>query len=170
MVSWPKIARPFIGHFLFNLFKTILGSALVGYGIAQLQPKHERIQDDPDPALSRDPVKKQEPNTPSSASSSSPSPYPAFLERYVTSCVMIGVGLYFSLPSLASQMLWEAAIPAITATELVQGLATDSVFGFVKSWKPETKNWPRPTLGSVSGGSKSAITAKNFAPSSDGNA
>ncbi|KAG7354574.1 hypothetical protein IV203_003930 [Nitzschia inconspicua] len=170
MVQWTKIARPFFGHFLVNLIKTILGSALVGYGIAQLNCKYDkRIKDvESDLTLSKDPIKKKEEEDLSQL----PSPYVAFLERYVSSFVMIGVGLYFSLPSLASQMLWEAAIPAITATEVAQDLATDSVFGYFKGWKPDTGTWPRPKLklGSavgVDGIGKSVVASANNFVSED---
>jgi hypothetical protein len=178
MTSWYKIARPFLGHFLLNFIKTILGSGMVGYGIAKLRfhllltssntgGQQEQQQQEQDPSTSKYPDKnanqdnqdiqnnnKEEssPTLSSSSSSSSSSSlstlspfYIAYLERYVGSFVLIGVGLYLSLPSLASQMVWETAIPAITATEVAQDLATGSVVDYIKSWKPEPGNfnyWP----------------------------
>lgn len=180
MAPWSKIARPFLGHFLVNLVKTMIGSALVGYGIAQLKLQTEdesstKKQDssntskDPDQKVDN---KQNDEDDDSAARQRPTSPYApaAFLERYISNFVMIGVGLYLVLPSLASQMLWEAAIPAITATEVAQDLATDSMFGYLKSWKPEKPNWPSvPTLGSGSSGTKAAssgaISVKNFVPS-----
>jgi hypothetical protein len=179
MPRWYKIARPFLGHFLVNLIKTILGSAMVGYGIAQLrfdlpstpstperrrrqqqqqQEEEEEEEEDraEDSSTSKYPDKNADKEINKNCnnkeesipiSSSSYSLYAALFERYVSSFVLIGVGLYFALPSLASQMLWEAAIPAITATEVAQDLATGSVFSYIKSWKPEKGNyWPmKPT-------------------------
>ena len=153
MAPWSKIARPFLGHFLVNLVKTMVGSALVGYGIAQLKLQTEdelstKNQDasntskDPDQTVDNKQNDEDDDSAARQSSSSSPFAPTTFLERYISNFVMIGVGLYLVLPSLASQMLWEAAIPAITATEVAQDLATDSMFGYLKSWKPEKPNWP----------------------------
>jgi hypothetical protein len=190
MPRWYKIARPFLGHFLVNLIKTILGSAMVGYGIAQLRfdlpstpPTPERRQQQKQQQQEQEEEEEEEEEEEDRAEDSSTSKYPdknadkeinkngnnkeesipissssyslyaALFERYVSSFVLIGVGLYFALPSLASQMLWEAAIPAITATEVAQDLATGSVFSYIKSWKPETGNyWPmKPTTTTTTG-------------------
>ena len=119
MVPWKTLLKPIMAYSLLNLVKTMLGSALVGFGIATLRDK-SRDDDDNDGGT---PPKDHFFNK--------------RLERYICSTVTIGVGIYLALPSLASQMLWESAIPALTATETAQGYATESMYSYFKSWKPE---------------------------------
>ncbi|KAL3908793.1 MAG: hypothetical protein SGARI_002905, partial [Bacillariaceae sp.] len=130
------------GYFLLNLVKTIFGSALLGYGVATLRNKASDTEGNDDGGGGASNGKERKNTSKNSPDDANISPEHFFndrrLERYISSAVMIGVGLYFALPSLMSQMLWESAIPALTATETIQGVATDSVIDYIRSWKPET--------------------------------
>jgi hypothetical protein len=131
MIPWKSLYKPVMAYSLVNLLKIVLGSGLVGFGVASLRDKsHDNEDDDSDNDKNQFFNKR--------------------LERYIYSTVTIGVGIYFALPSLASQMLWESAFPILTATETAQGYATESLYGYIKSWKPD--QWQGKGGGSGKGG------------------
>lgn len=57
-----------------------------------------------------------------------------------------------SLPSLASQIVWESVMPAITATDIAYDMGTESVLGIIPKWNTIIKRPKIPGLGGFIGG------------------
>lgn len=79
-------------------------------------------------------------------------PAMALIHKYVKIAVTIGFGLFLSLPSLASQIVWESVMPAITATDIAYDMGTESVLGIIPKWNTIIKRPKLPGLGGLIGG------------------
>ncbi len=166
MVPWIKLGRAFAGHSFVNGVKTLLGVAMVGWGMSILHPERT-LRDDPNDDDADD--HKDHPKMPSSRLSSM-----SHTERYVTGFVLIGMGFLVSLPSIMSQIVWEAAIPALHAAEIVGNDVTSDLFtlgltDYFKSLKSSVSDWKKPIGGGSNGrgGDLSRSIAGKLVPSSN---
>jgi len=129
MAPWAQIAKPFFLHFSSNLVKTVVGTGLIGYGVA----------------LALTPLDGDDENDKGNGTvDSSDNPNPKLVRKCVTVTATIGLGLFFSLPSLVSQIVWETMIPGITATDIAYDLGTENVMGILPKW-----NIQKPKLASL---------------------
>ena len=132
MAPWAQIAKPFSLYFAVNCVKTVLGAGFVGYGVAlALMPL-----DDSDDELDIE--------TGSAESSSKNDRTTRLVRKCVTVTTTIGFGLFLSLPSLASQVVWETFIPSITATDIAYDMGIENVRGMMPKW-----NIKKPTISSL---------------------
>jgi hypothetical protein len=157
MVPWIKLGKVFAGHFFVNWVKTLLGAAMVGYGMSILHNNPRRTvcngpgqeEDDHD---DDDGDHKDSPKTSPSFGLSSRN----HTERYVSGSILIGFGLFLSLPSLLSQVVWETAIPGLSAASIVGTDVTSDMFtlgvtDYFKSLKSTVSDW-KPSIGGGGGG------------------
>jgi hypothetical protein len=134
MAPWTQIAKPFFLHFSSNLVKTVVGTGLIGYGVAlALTPLSDDDENDKDKDKDKD-----------NGKGDSDNPDPKLVRKCVTVTATIGLGLFFSLPSLVSQIVWETMIPGITATDIAYDLGTENVMGILPKW-----NLQKPKLASL---------------------
>lgn len=130
MVPWVKLGRAFAAYFFANWVKTLLGAAMVGLGMSML---HDPKQDEGD--------HEDDPKSLSSRFSRMD-----HTERYVSGSVLIGFGLFMSLPSLLSQVVWETAIPGVSAASVLGNEVTGDLFtlgvtDYFKSLKSTVRDW-----------------------------
>ena len=137
MPPWLQIAKPFSFHFALNCAKTVIGAGFVGYGVALALSKDD---DDDDKDNHNDNGNGQE-ATPAQDNKGATA---KLVRKCVTVTTTIGFGLFLSLPSLMSQIVWETMIPAITATDIAYDLGTENVMGILPKW-----NIKKPKLSSL---------------------
>jgi len=157
MAPWIQIAKPFSYHFAFNCIKTIIGAAFIGHGVALLTTTtrtknrvEDNDDDNPDHDEEKSSRKKEEEggggttnnkkknrnrNTNNNRSKK-------YNSTVVAATTTIGFGLFLSLPSLMSQIVWETLIPVITATDLVYDISTENA-GKMISTATATKLFPK---------------------------
>ena len=175
VVPWGKIAKPFAGHFIINFVKTIIGAGLIGYGITILKnipkieddkdtKKRRRGQNNPQQLNDGDNDDKDDDDNPTDDNDNvddETNNKLMLLHPYISSSIIISCGIFLALPGICSQIVWESLLPGLTASDLAQDLATDSVYGYIKSWKPNSvglveplqKILPLPGGGNKGGGS-----------------
>mmetsp|Transcript_19 Transcript_19/g.28 ORF Transcript_19/g.28 Transcript_19/m.28 type:complete len:135 (+) Transcript_19:1-405(+) len=133
---------------------------MVGYGIAMLRIDGRDATDDNKPESKKGSTDscndRNDENT-------------TIIQKYVSSTVMIACGLFLALPSLTSQIVWESLIPAYTATDVAQDLATDTVIEYIRSWKPETK-WASRSIVGTSGEKGGRGASSSLLPSTSSSA
>ncbi|OEU08101.1 hypothetical protein FRACYDRAFT_250323 [Fragilariopsis cylindrus CCMP1102] len=134
---WSQIAKPFSIHFAFNCLKTIIGAALIGYGIAFT--KTISSNDDTE----EDKSSKENKGTDDNNSNNNIN---IIKKKYIQISITIGFGLFLALPSLISQIVWETMIPTITATDI----AYDNVINITKLSKLFPKLNLKQNLGQLS--------------------
>eukprot|EP00531_Pseudo-nitzschia_arenysensis_P016269 CAMPEP_0116142952 /NCGR_PEP_ID=MMETSP0329-20121206/15185_1 /TAXON_ID=697910 /ORGANISM="Pseudo-nitzschia arenysensis, Strain B593" /LENGTH=158 /DNA_ID=CAMNT_0003638227 /DNA_START=88 /DNA_END=561 /DNA_ORIENTATION=- len=137
MAPWAQIAKPFCIHFTVNLFKTVIGAGLVGYGVALALLPLEDGDSDQNDASGRIESK-------AVAKADSEDETTRFIRKCVTVTTTIGFGLFLSLPSLASQTVWETLIPGITATDIAYDVGAENVIRMIPKW-----NIKKPKLSSL---------------------
>ena len=114
MAPWAQIARPLGIHAAANCVKTVLGAGMVGYGVALAAS----------PAVESDGVRDE-----------GDSPRARLVRKCVAAAAAIGTGLFLSLPSLVSQVVWEVMLPGITAADIASDLATEEVTNILPKWR-----------------------------------
>mmetsp|Transcript_14044 Transcript_14044/g.29010 ORF Transcript_14044/g.29010 Transcript_14044/m.29010 type:complete len:158 (-) Transcript_14044:217-690(-) len=127
MAPWAHIAKPLFLHCTVNIFKMLIGAGFVGYGVALALLPLEDDDDDENGASSggeKEAVAKE----------NSEDEKTRFIRKCVTVTATIGFGLFLSIPSLASQVVWETVIPGITATDVAYDIGTENVMGLIPKW------------------------------------
>lgn len=137
MAPWTQIAKPFSLYFALNCVKAVVGAGFVGYGVA-LAVLPEGDDDDTSDNDNDNAAK------PTKESKSSDDRTTELIFKYVRVAATIGFGMFLSLPSLTSQIVWETMIPGITATDIVYDLGTENVLGILPKW-----NLKKPNLSSL---------------------
>lgn len=168
MVPWSQIAKPFSFYFVVNSCKTVVGAGLVGYGfaLAAIPEGNEDNATDNDntggsvgnKANTNDTVtldgdseaiaivqKTEDDGIPNGNNNDASA---LLIRRYIKIASTIGFGLFLSLPSLTSQIIWESMIPGITATDIAYDLGTENVRGIIPKWNDIIKT---PTLSRFGG-------------------
>lgn len=129
MAPWAQIAKPFSIHFAVNCIKTVAGSGLVGYGVAWavlLRDFDDDGNDDDDDKSDGENKNKTKDGADTKRS--------GLVRGCIGVATTIGLGLFLCLPSLASQVVWETMIPAITATDVAYDLGTENVRSVLPRW------------------------------------
>lgn len=116
MAPWSQIAKPFSCYFVFNCLKTLCGAGFVGYGIALA------VSDDGDDSVVKGKEKKSDGDE------------MLLFRKYVKVATTVGFGLFLSLPSLFSQVIWESLIPGITATDIAYDVGAENVKAVLPKW------------------------------------
>ncbi len=137
MAPWAQIAKPFCLHFTVNLLKTVIGAGFVGYGVALALLPLEDVDKELNDAGGSDESKEV-------AKGDSEDETTRFIRKCVTVTTTIGFGLFLSLPSLTSQVVWESLIPGITATDIAYDVGAENVMGMIPKW-----NIKKPKLSSL---------------------
>ena len=125
MAPWGQIAKPFCGHFALNCIKTIIGAGMVGYGVALAVLPAGKNNDLGD---------KNNSDVVPGSTKDTRNPHDQLIHKYITVATTIGFGLFLSLPSLTSQIVWETMIPGITATDIAYDLGTENVIRIFPKW------------------------------------
>lgn len=166
MVPWSQIARPFSFYFIVNCCKTVVGAGLVGYGFALAvipdgdedngndnenggsvgnKTTNDTITLNDNPEAISIVHKTENERTPNGNNNEAST---LLIRRYIKVASTIGFGLFLSLPSLTSQIIWESMIPGITATDIAYDLGTENVRGIIPKWNDIIK---KPTLSDFGG-------------------
>ena len=127
MAPWAHIAKPLFLHCTVNIFKMLIGAGFVGYGVALALLPLEEDDDDENGASSGG-------ENEAVAKGNSEDEKTRFIRKCVTVTATIGFGLFLSIPSLASQVVWETVIPGITATDVAYDIGTENVMGLIPKW------------------------------------
>ncbi|VEU38686.1 unnamed protein product [Pseudo-nitzschia multistriata] len=158
MAPWSQIVGPFSFHFAVNCCKTMVGAGLVGYGVALAATPVDELsevgdEDEKETTHTPDDSGRMAQKTEVGGSGSNGN-YPStiLVRKYVKIAVTIGFGLFLSLPSLMSQIVWETMIPGITATDIVYDVSTENVRGMIPKWSEIIKKPTLPGLGGLIGG------------------
>jgi len=172
MAPWIQIAKPFSYHFACNCLKTIIGSAFIGHGITVLlatttttttttrtitsrnksnnnnnddndnddTDNDDNDNDNDDSCDDNDKHDNNNNNNDNNTTNNNDQKYTS--STIVTVTTTIGFGLFLALPSLMSQIVWETAIPVITATDLAYDISRENA-GKVISSASATKLFPK---------------------------
>ena len=141
MAPWAQIAKPFSLYFALNIFKMVIGTGLVGYGVAlALLP----LEDENDASSNGDEAAAAAAAADKKSSRNNEDRSTRLVRKCVTVTTTIGFGLFLSLPSLASQVVWETLIPGITASDIAYDMGTENVKGMLPKW-----NLTKPKLSSL---------------------
>ena len=128
-----ELVQHLSGYVVVNCIKTICGAGLVGFGMVRC---HRRLRHEP-PDQDDDNVDDDDKDKNKVWDDRHRS-----LERdVVVNSMIIGLGLFLSIPSVGSQWFLEAVAPIITASDVVSDVATNNLFKYVRSWKPSSELW-----------------------------
>eukprot|EP00536_Pseudo-nitzschia_multiseries_P005014 jgi/Psemu1/64893/estExt_Genemark1.C_900052 len=152
MAPWSQIARPFSFYFAINCVKTVVGAGLVGYGFALAVVEDGDDSDKPKDAEAETTDNNTDTENNCSDHNDQDDPSSLIVRKYIKIAATIGFGLFLSLPSLMSQIVWETMIPGITATDIMYDISTENVRGIIPRWDDIIKKPKLPGLGGLIGG------------------
>lgn len=121
------LVKHLAGYFATNCFKTICGAGFIGWGVARLK----RIPNETD-------NKKNDEND---------GAFSRFEREHILGSMIVGFGLFLTIPSLGSQWLLEAVAPIVTSSAVVSEFSQNNFIDYLRSWRPTTDLWRQTSSG-----------------------